>query len=178
MKIGTRRARIGLGAATAVGVLSIAAVASACVATTNEAKLKIRHAATGLEARSAKAGAALVVTGQYIEKPLPYQVKLFVDPLRLSGSDKGYYDGSTNELRRRCGDTGIPQVVAQAVPMNPTQPHLLFGYKFVDTPFVLDPGPVPGHAHFCANPAWSKAGDPAGVFLENYVYSPFDVYVL
>lgn len=175
MKNGTRRGRIGLGAAAVVGVLSIASVASACVATTNPDKLKIKHAATGLEARSARAGAALVVTGQYIERPLPYQVKLFVDVLRPSGTDKGYFDGSTDAMRKRCGDTGIPQVVAQAVPMDPTQPHSLFGNKFVDTPFVLDPGPVAGHAHFCANPAWSKDGDPAGVFVENYVYSPFDV---
>ncbi|MBW3613703.1 MAG: hypothetical protein KY439_00110 [Actinobacteria bacterium] len=175
MRIGTRRDQIGLGATMVVGVLAFASAASACVATTDETKLKIRDAVTGAEVRSAKAGMALRATGENIERLWPYQIKLFVD-LNRSDGDQGYYNG-TGDQRRRCGDTGIPQVVAQTTPVYPTQPHLLWSYKF-DVPFVLDPGPIPGQAHFCANPAWNKDAGEIAQFVDNYVYSPFDVYVL
>ena len=153
-------------------VLGVASVAAACVPNVDTTNFKVKTL-SGTNATTGSAGTLLRAVGTNIERAWPYQVKLFIG---------GAFDQSTPDLKKRCGETGIPQVVATATYGPDPKVINAYGQNQFDQPFVLvaqpenGPAPLHGPAHFCAVPVWNKTGgDLSGLFANFYVYSPFTV---
>ncbi len=141
------RGGVVVGAGVVLVVLVLASVAAACVPS-----VYVDHDKFVVTPGEGAPGSVMTAlggtNGTYVEKKNhPYTIKLLA----------GTFNPNDPLERRRCGDLGIPQVVAISDS----------SYRF-SADFVLD-GVVPGPAHFCALAGLQKETSELSPATEFYI---------